>query len=400
LNGSDSGVVFNVYQSFGGGLGGLGFIGCVGPGGSLEFTAAAGGTYYIQVGSIATGPAHVQLDVQEVPPPANDDFVNAPTIGALPFTDSVDMTSATTEAGEPVTPSGSFTPIAASAWYAFTPATTASLSASADSCCVTPILTVYTGTSLTNLTEVPSLSGFGPTMTFGATGGVTYYFQLGRGSLSGGTAPMSFHLQITPPPVADFGLFPSDPSIFDTIQFYDFSFDPGQVAFQSEVWDFGDGTGGTGCCPTHRYAADGDYTVKLTVTTLDGRTASTAQVVHVMTHDVAITKLAVPVSASAGQTRHLTVGVGNSRYPENVQIQLFKSVPGSVGNFQLVGTLTQLVPVLPANRTIPFDFSYTFTTDDAAVGKVTFEAVATIIVARDAESADNTAIASPTRVNR
>ena len=39
-----------------------------------------------------------------------------------------------------------------------------------------------------------------------------------------------------------------------------------------------------------------------------------------------------------------------------------------------------------------------FTGDDAAVGKVTFEATATIVNARDAQSADNTAIALPTRV--
>jgi hypothetical protein len=43
--------------------------------------------------------------------------------------------------------------------------------------------------------------------------------------------------------------------------------------------------------------------------------------------------------------------------------------------------------------------SYTFTSDDAALGKVTFEAVATIVNARDALPADNTATALPTKVN-
>jgi hypothetical protein len=139
--------------------------------------------------------------------------------------------------------------------------------------------------------------------------------------------------------------------------------------------------------------------VELTATTFDGRSASASQVVHVKTHDVAIMKFLVPQVAGVGQTRMISAGISDSRYPETVQVQLFKSVPGSFNNFQLVGTLTQSVPVLPGNRTTPFDFSYTFTSDDAAAGKVTFEAVATIVGARDAQPADNTVIALPTRVN-
>jgi hypothetical protein len=42
--------------------------------------------------------------------------------------------------------------------------------------------------------------------------------------------------------------------------------------------------------------------------------------------------------------------------------------------------------------------SYTFSSDDAAVGKVTFQIVGQILGGRDAISADNTAIAPPTRV--
>src|SRR5260221_8023233 len=89
------------------------------------------------------------------------------------------------------------------------------------------------------------------------------------------------------------------PSIFDSLQFYDQSYDPGQVGIQSQAWNFGDGATATGRCPTHRYASDGDYTVQLTVTTLDDRAASTTRSVHVETHDVAITKFSAPQSASA-----------------------------------------------------------------------------------------------------
>ena len=79
---------------------------------------------------------------------------------------------------------------------------------------------------------------------------------------------------------AQFGYNPSDPSIFDTVQFYDNSYDPYGGFIQSQAWNFGDGATATGCCPNHRYAADGDYSVTLTITTNDGRTASATQVVR------------------------------------------------------------------------------------------------------------------------
>jgi hypothetical protein len=45
-------------------------------------------------------------------------------------------------------------------------------------------------------------------------------------------------------------------------------------------------------------------------------------------------------------------------------------------------------------------FSYTFTSNDTAFGKVTFQAVASIVDARDALPADNTATALPTEVGK
>jgi PKD repeat protein len=358
----------------------------------VDFTATAGTTYFFMIsqccGSGGSGGGQLAFNVSAPTPPANDNFSNATQITALPFSDTVDTRGATLEPGEPAC---NFSPLAGSVWYAFTPASTESVSASIDSS-FSSVTAVYTGTSLSHLTSLGCAQSFGGLFTIHVNAGTTYYFQVGGAVGSAGS--LTFHLIVTPPPTANFLAIPFDPSIFDTVQFIDESFDPGQVGIQTVAWNFGDGTTSTGVNPTHQYAVDGDYTVRLTVTTSDGRTGSTSQVISVRTHDVSITKFTVPTSASAGQTRSITVGVGDHRYPETVQVQLLKG--NAQGGFDIVGTLTQSITLSTGMSTVAFAFSYTFTPGDAAVGKVTFEAIATILGARDALPADNTAIATTT----
>jgi hypothetical protein len=119
-------------------------------------------------------------------------------------------------------------------------------------------------------------------------------------------------------------------------------------------------------------------------------------VVHVKTHDVAVVDLLVPKSARAGRTKTITAELTNTRYTETVQVQLLRSVAGD--GFEQVGELTQSVPARSKNHKTDFAINYTFTSDDATVGKVTFEVVATIQGARDALPADDALIAPPTKV--
>ena len=327
--------------------------------------------------------------------PSNDDFANSAGIPALPFSGVVNLTGASVETGEPTPSCAVFNgPVNKTAWYVFTPTETGSISARIVNTAIAPVVAAYTGPALNSLTEV-GCNVFGGSATFRAQSGTTYYFLVG--GLFGQGALVGFSLEVTPLPVAQFGFNPFDPSVFDGVQFFDFSFDPAGLGISLEAWTFGDGASGSGCCPTHTFAADGSYTTQLTITTPDGRTASTSQTVLIRTHDVAITKFSAPKSASAGQTRQISVGLNSKRYPETVEVQLYKSVPGG---YQFVGTQTQSVPVRAANRTTDFSFSYTFTADDARVGKVTFKAVANVFSARDALPADNEAIAAPTKVNR
>jgi hypothetical protein len=397
LWGSSSGdTILNAYRADGPGLGGLSpSLGCTSYGGSFWFTVQANQTYYFQAGTIWSTSNVLQFSMSFVPAPANDNFADAKLITTLPYDDGADMTAASREDNEPAPTCGY---MGRTVWYAYTSTESGSLSQRTDTWWPPTVVAVYTGDSLQSLSEVACRYRYydSSLLTFHVDAGMTYYFQVGTSD----NAWLPFHLEVAPPPVADFSYYPGDPSVFDTVYFNDWSYDPGQVGIQSQAWDFGDGATTSGCCPSHRFAADGDYLVSLTVTTYDGRTASTSRTVSVRTHDVAITKFSVPQAASAGQTRQIVVGVNSRRYVENVRVELYKSVPGPYYNWVWVGALVQRVPVRPANRTTDFKFTYTFTNDDAYVGKVTFKAVAIVEGARDALPADNEAIALPTKVNR
>lgn len=390
--GSDFGdTVVNVWQ--GTELTNLSSVTCASWGSTATFTASAGQSYYLQAGKYYDDPSgELHLNIEQVPPPDNDDFANAMVVPALPYYTGQDTSGATVQAGEP-SPSCAWNPVTNSVWYAFTATSDDSLRVGYSDFYFSPVVAVYTGSSLDQLTELGCRT-WHERLTFAAQAGTTYYLQFA--SLSGYGGWMWFNFEVTPPLQVEFYYYPGDPSMFDSVQFYDLSWDPGGAGLQTRIWDFGDGVTAEGCCPSHRYAADGSYTVTLTVTTTDGRTGSASQTVNVMTRDVAITKFTTPKAASAGQTRQVVVGVNSRRYVEQVSVELYKSVPGG---YQWVGTLSQEVPVRPSNRTTDFNFSYTFTPDDAALGKVTFKAVATIQNGRDALPADNEAIASPTKVN-
>jgi PKD domain len=387
-------TVLVAYRQAGSGLSGLSFVNCsTAFWNPITLSAEAGTTYYIQAGGYFGQSGSLRLNVERIPPPANDDFADAVVVDELPFIDEVrDLTAATVEAGEPPS-SCVFPPMARTMWFAFTPDESMSLTASIASGSFASGIVAYTGDSLGSLTEVGCVFVAGQ-LVMNVDAGTTYWFQVGGRSTESGL--LAFQVAETPDPVAGFGHDPADPSTLDTVQFVDFSYDPGGVGVASQSWSFGDGGTAEGCCPQHRYEAEGDYDVMLEVTTGDGRTAAITQTVHVQTHDVAIQKVTVPTTAKAGQTRSITVGLTNNRYPENVDVQLLKSVAG--GGWEQVGVLTQLVPVR-GNRTTNFTFNYTFSSADASLGKVTFQAIANIQSARDAIPADNTFISLPTKVN-
>ena len=387
----------SIYEWIGPGPFDLMFLTCATFGGSpsVSFRVQAGTTYYLQASSLYGTSGLQQVNLYEVNAPPNDSFSNAIPVQDFPFTDTVDLAAAGTEPFEP-TPSCAPVQVNRTVWYALTPAQDVSLSATVVNPPLQPLVVVYTGNSLTGLTEMGCTNQYNGLATFRALAGITYYLQIGAAFDQVGY--LDVRVDVAPPPQVDFYLSPDPPSIFSPIQFCDLSNDPGQAGFQEFTWDFGDGTSSTGGCVLHQYASDGDYTVNHSVTTTDGRTASISRVIEVRTHDVSIVKVSAPRSASAGQSKPVTVSIRNTRYPEMVRVDLYKTAPtGEVW----IDTLFLPVPVTSGNRTTQFVFNYTFTAQDALIGKVSFRAAAFIEGANDAFPQDNIVVSlPPTRVSR
>lgn len=365
-------------------------------GGSTIFTAEAGKTYYLQASSlIESSYGTLTLSLSEIAPPPNDAFATAPMVMALPYQDTVDLSAASLEPGEP-TPSCVWPPdFGRTVWYAYTPTASQSLTMWTD-LWSSYSFAVYTGPGLEQLTPVACRNA--GRLTFFAQAGVTYYFQLGL--TSDYTSNLTFQLDVAAQPTADYGYGPWYPNVYDTVSFFSSCYDPAEADFSTIFWQFSDGATAEGYTVTHNFAADGDYAVSLTCTTVDGRVAGITKTHSVRTHDIAIVRLAAPQSVKVGQTRAIKVSVRNNRYDEIVLVTLYKSVSG--GSYIPVGTLTQAVPVRPGKHTTDFTFNHTFVQDDAALGKVTFKAIATLDgPAPDALLADNEAISTPpTRVMR
>jgi PKD repeat protein len=311
-------------------------------------------------------------------PPANDDFASATRVTTLPFSEQIDLAAATVEPGEPAgTNCFGEEPLYASAWYAFTPAADGQLQVLTYAHFENAWVTIYTGSSIDALTQIDcGLQNSTPVQS-----GTTYYVRIAAQSLDKGLIDVT--LRQTPPPQAAFASDPAEPNSIDFVSFFDRSVDETYEA-HSTAWTFGDGATGEFDPVQHQYAADGDYLVGMSITTTDGRTASTQQTISVRTHDVRLTNIGVPHTARPGQTRSIVVSVVDLRYPETVVVRLHRvdeAGPAVIGVKELamrVGTKASTV-LLP----------YTFTAADAAVGQVSFLATVEILGHTDAVPADN-----------
>ncbi len=110
----------------------------------------------------------------------------------------------------------------------------------------------------------------------------SYLDSRGR-TVTPGVRPLSFAVRgPNRPPTANFEVVPAEPTINDQVSFADRSTDPDGKIVTWE-WQFGDGSSSNEQNPVHRYAADGLYTVTLTVTDSDGATATKSRALKVFT---------------------------------------------------------------------------------------------------------------------
>ena len=146
--------------------------------------------------------------------PANDAFVSATPVSALPFTDATDMSGAAVETDEPQFCSYSDN----SVWYAYTPSANATLSASTLGSTAPAQLNVYRqdGTGLSGLSFVGCQNfGFEP-VVFAVETGRTYYLQGSLPYSTGGQLQVELKT-VTPPANDDF----ADAKAFSSVPYVD-----------------------------------------------------------------------------------------------------------------------------------------------------------------------------------
>jgi hypothetical protein len=326
----------------------------------------------------------------------NDNFDNATVITAAPFSEWVDMYDASIEVDEPLPPCASYE-TNKTIWYTYTPTNDSLLVARSDYG-YEVFVAAYTGDLLNNL-DLVGCTQYYESLVIQATAGTTYYFQLGN--RYEWTSSAQFSLLVDPPLNVYIDYYSDSPSIYTTIYFYGYVDDPANVGVESWLWNFGDGTTAATQSTNHRFAEDGVYTVTLTATSYDGRSATATRTVIVETHDVALVRFSTPRAAQSGQTKQISVGVSNlTNYTDQVTVSLYKATAGPYNNEEFLGSLRQTVFPNQAGQTTTYSFNYTFTEEDAAIGKVTFIVRANIEGKQDAIPGDNELISKLVKISK
>lgn len=132
-------------------------------------------TGLIAVGGLMAGPVAGQ--------PGNDDFADAISVMALPFSDSVDVVAATVESGEPVDHCAEG--VANTVWYALTLDRDAEVAVDTRRSDFDTVAAVFTGSALDKLEEIACMDDLfffsrpQARVVFTAVAGTTYWIQVG-----------------------------------------------------------------------------------------------------------------------------------------------------------------------------------------------------------------------------
>ena len=172
-----------------------------GPGDHAEVVvnAAAGTTYYFQVGEHFGGEITSAFNLHGPPAKGNDNFSGAFVIStSLPYSNKEDAGGATLEPGEP----RPCAQIDNTVWYSYTPVANGVVAADTSGSDFDTALAVYTGSSLGSLVNVAcdNDAGFGneSRIAFVVQAGVTYYIQAGWTAEGRGNSVLNLSAETAP----------------------------------------------------------------------------------------------------------------------------------------------------------------------------------------------------------
>jgi len=188
-------------------------------------------------------------------------------------------------------------------------------------------------------------------------------------------------------PYASFTYSPPSPSVGELVTFdASNSYDPdGQIV--SYIWNYGDGTTGSGKITQHIYNASGSYSVILRVTDDDGLNGTTTQYIYVMpsmlVHDIAITNVeAFPTKVMPGDPTTISVTVENQgHFKETFSVIVFYD--------DAIAAPQQTVAELVAKASTTLNF--TWDTTGIPIGNYVIKAQASIVFG-EGDIGDNTFI--------
>ncbi len=163
---------------------------------NVDLPVTAGTPYRIGISGPHPGEFTFQLELKAAPPPPNDNFANALTVGpSLPVNATGNNDFATEEAGEPNDhgdyPSGT----SRSVWFSWTAGVSGRVRVKACNPEINFFTSVYTGATLATLTEVSESFDYAScSRFFDAVAGTKYRIAVAGGPFDGSYGPFSFNI--------------------------------------------------------------------------------------------------------------------------------------------------------------------------------------------------------------
>lgn len=365
---------------------------------TVQSTNLTAGTYDVLVGSTHPELYYIELSMELLTVPTNDDWA-APAPVEVGGYELYDLRASSVQADEPLTPC--MPQATRTQWYSFTAPSYGWIDVT-DNGGMSTAFGLFTSPpgGGTPVYAGQCASNGGGTLV--ATPGTHYLLQISSDVPVNG----SLSVRQSEPPYVYLNVAPYDPSTFDTVAF---ALSAWTGATQCTI-SFGDGTPAEtsydclmGWSFQHRYAKDGTYSVTGSIVAPDGRTGERSVDVIVATHDVAVTSLTAPKTATVGRAKQVSLNVATlTKNSELATVSLYASTPD--GGWVVVGTTS--TTLTPSKKTVPLSFTWIPAAADVGAG-VVLKAVVQLTssdpwnyTARDARPENDQRTSAPIKVSR